>query len=256
MLAEVTKRLIDDYLRWINEGYQVEAADSYAVIGTPFLDPHNDEIQIFVEQEDERLRLSDDSYTIADLRDLGLEINTEKREAQLRQILNGFGVQLEDGELFIFATPSDFPQRKHSLLQAILAIHDLAVMGQTQIVSFFEEDVARFLHESQIPHIRGIKLSGRSGFDHHFGFVVPTLNDRPEFALLAANNLTRDLATSIAFMVNDVRIQRGKDQFQAKVIVNDQERAPSPDHLDALRAYEIQPTMWSSRSELAKILLN
>jgi hypothetical protein len=257
MLASTTKRLIDDYLGWLREGYRVEPGEGHTVISTPFLDPHNDEIQIFVEAlPDERLRLSDDGYTLADLQDLGLEINTPKREAQLQQILNGFGVRVEDGELAVTASPRDFPQRKHSLLQAILAVHDLVVMGQAQVLSFFEEDVARFLKESHVPFIRGIKFSGRSGFDHHFVFAFPSMADRPDSVLHPANVLTRDLATSIAFAVNDVRLQRGKNAFEARVIINDQEQSPSSDHLDALRAYAIKPTLWSRRQALAEELIS
>lgn len=255
MLTTTTKRLVDDYLRWLREGYSVEPGEAHVIINTPFLDPHNDEIQIFVETlADERIRLSDDGYTLADLQDLGLEINTPKREAQLQQILNGFGVKLEDREIVITASPSDFPQRKHSLLQAILAVHDLAVMGQAQVLSFFEEDVARFLTESHIPYIRGVKFSGRSGFDHHFVFALPAMKGRPESVLHPANVLTRDLATSIAFAVNDVRLLRGRDDFEARVIINDQDQTPSADHLDALRAYAIKPSLWSRRQILVEEL--
>lgn len=255
MLASTTKRLIDDYLGWLREGYRAEPGEGHSIISTPFLDPHNDEIQIFVEAlPDERVRLSDDGYTLADLEDLGLEINTPKREAQLQQILNGFGVRLEEGELAVTASPRDFPQRKHSLLQAILAVHDLAVMGQAQVLSFFEEDVARFLQESRIPFIRGVKFSGRSGFDHHFVFALPGMDGRPDSVLHAANVLTRDLATSVAFAVNDVRLQRGKNAFEARVVINDQDQAPSVDHMDALRAYSIKPTVWSRRAALVEEL--
>jgi hypothetical protein len=251
MLATEGKRLIDDYLAWLKEGYHFESTEEYALISTPFLDPHNDEIQIFVERQGDVLRLTDDGYTVADLADMGLEINTEKREAHVRQILNGFGVRLDAGsQLSVTATPRDFPQKKHNLIQAILAVHDSAVMGQSHVLQFFQEDVAAFLREKQVPFFRGLKLSGRSGFDHHFDFAFAATGRRPESVMQAANVLTRDLATTVAFAVNDVRLQRGGEAFTAYTVINDRDTKPSGDHLDALNAYGIKSFLWSRREAM------
>lgn len=251
MLAAEGKRLIEDYLSWLKEGFHLESTNDYTLISTPFLDPHNDEIQIFVEKHTDKLRLTDDGYTIADLADMGLEINTDKRAAHVRQIINGFGVRWEaDGQLAVTATPRDFPQKKHNLIQAILAVHDLAVMGQTHVLQFFEEDVAAYLNEKKVSYFRTIKLPGRSGFDHTFDFAFSKRGRRPESVMQAANSLTRDLATSIAFAVNDVQLQRSSGDFAAYAIINDRDAKPSDDHLDALLAYNIKAFMWSQRDSL------
>jgi len=251
MLATEGNRLINDYLTWLKEGFHLEATENYTLISTPFLDPHNDEIQIFVEKQGDSLRLTDDGYTLSDLGDMGLEINTEKRESYVRQILNGFGVRLDnDSQLSVSSTPRDFPQKKHNLIQAILAVHDLAVMGQTHVLQFFEEDVAGFLREKQVPFFRGFKLAGRSGFDHHFDFAFAATGRRPESIMQAVNILTRDFATSVAFAVNDVRLQRGDEAFAAAAIVNDRDAKPSDDYLDAMRAYGIKTYLWSSREAI------
>ena len=69
----------------------------------------------------------------------------------------------------------------------------------------------------------------------------------------AVNVLTRNLATSVAFAVNDVRIQRGKEGFDAYAIVNDRESIPSADYVDALRAYGVKPILWSQRVTVSKV---
>jgi hypothetical protein len=43
------ERLIFDYLRWLKEGLRVSELESSCKIATPFLDRHNDEIEIYVE---------------------------------------------------------------------------------------------------------------------------------------------------------------------------------------------------------------
>ena len=252
MLAAEGKKLIDSYLAWLKEGFFVESGDGYTLISTPFLDPHNDEIQIFLEQNGETLRLTDDGYTISDLRSSGLEINTDKRVAHVEQILNCFGVRRENDELVVTATPRDFPQKKHNLIQAILAVHDLAVMGQTQVLQFFEEDVAAFLAERSVPFFRGLKLPGKSGFDHHFDFGLLAVRQRSEGVLQALNTLSRDQATSIAFAVNDVRLLRGRESFGAFALINDREVQPAEEFIDALRAYGIKSFFWSNRDRLVE----
>lgn len=252
MLAIEGQQLINSYLAWLNEGFRHESGDGHTMITTPFLDPHNDEIQIFIERKNGSLRLTDDGYTISDLRGSGLEINTEKRLAHIQQILNGFGVHQEQDELYVTTTPRDYPQKKHNLLQAILAVHDLTVMGQTHVLQFFEEDVAAFLNENSIPFFRGLKLSGKSGFDHHFDFGLPAIRQRHEGIIQAFNSLSREQATSIAFAVNDVRLVRGKGNFDAYAIINDRENRPTDDYIDALRAYGIKPFFWNDRNALLK----
>ena len=75
--------------------------------------------------------LTDDGYTIADLKLSGCEFTTEKRRRILYSILNGFGIQLDGDELFTNAMPSNFPQKKHNLIQAMLSINDLFVLADS-----------------------------------------------------------------------------------------------------------------------------
>jgi hypothetical protein len=54
----------------------------------------------------------------------GYLLNSLKRKKLLSVILNGYGVTEKNGELQINATPDNFALRKHSLLQAILALNE------------------------------------------------------------------------------------------------------------------------------------
>src|SRR5439155_515596 len=109
------ERLIADYLRWLKEGLQVSELQGSCCIATPFVDRHNDEIEIYVEKRNGGLLLTDDGYTIADLASSGMAFSTDKRKAHLMAILNGFGVRQEGDELQVHASPQDFPQKKHNL---------------------------------------------------------------------------------------------------------------------------------------------
>ena len=70
------EKLISDYLRWLKEGLRVSELESSCQIATPFLDRHNDEIEIYVELSNGEVLLTDDGYTIADLESTGMSLNT------------------------------------------------------------------------------------------------------------------------------------------------------------------------------------
>jgi hypothetical protein len=243
------ERLISEYLRWLKEGLRVSELEHSCRVATPFLDRHNDEIEIYVERHNGGLLLTDDGYTIGDLAATGMAFTTEKRKAHLTAILNGFGVRQEGDELQVHATPQDFPQKKHSLVQAILAVNDMFVMGEEHVLSLFKEDVARFLETNRIPVFLDFKLSGRSGFDHKFDFGLPKTERRPQRVMQAINNLTKDQALTFAFAVADVRAVR-HEPLQAFTFLNDVEHPPNEDNLAAVKAYEIEPLLWSRRQEV------
>lgn len=247
------ERLIGDYLRWLKEGLRVDQLDRSCKIATPFIDRHNDEIEIYVEKQNGGLLLTDDGYTIADLASSGMTFGTEKRKGHLTAILNGFGVRLEGAELQLHATPNDFPQKKHNLVQAMLAVNDMFVMGEEHVLSLFKEDVMKFLESHNIPIFPDFKLSGRSGFDHKFDFGLPKTSRKPQRVLQAINNLTKDQATSFAFAVADVRVIRA-EPLQAFTFVNDLEHPPSEDNLAAIRAYDVEPLFWSRRQDSLSVL--
>src|ERR1700686_2066982 len=96
------EQLIADYLRWLREGLRVTELGSGCHIATPFLDRHNDELEIYVEKRDGGFLLTDDGYTISDLAASGMTFSTDKRRAHLESVLNGFGVTREGDELRVF----------------------------------------------------------------------------------------------------------------------------------------------------------
>ena len=98
---------------------------SWVEITTPYLDRHNDALQIYARSENGAFVLTDDSYIIHDLEASGCKLDTEKRKDLLQMTLNGFGVKLNHEAIEVQATPENFPLRKHNLIQAMLAVNDL-----------------------------------------------------------------------------------------------------------------------------------
>jgi hypothetical protein len=135
----------------------------------------------------------------------------------------------------------------------MLSVNDMFVMGEEHVLSLFKEDVAAFLESNQIPVFPDFNLSGRSGFNHTFDFGLSKTQRKPQRVVRAVNNLTKDQALSLAFAVADVRQIRA-EPLQAFAFLNDADNPPNEDNLAAIRAYEVQPLLWSRRQEALPLL--
>lgn len=240
--------LVNSYIDWLRHKITIEDVNGICEITTPFLDRHNDHLQIYVKRGDNGLILTDDGYTIADLKLSGCEFNTEKRRRVLNSILNGFGIQLNEDELFVNARPNDFPQKKHNLIQAMLSISDLFVLARPMVASLFKEDVERYLLLHDIRYTPSVNFIGRSGFNHFFDFVIPASRAKPERILRAINRPNRQSITSLIFSWDDTKGVRASDST-AYGVLNDTEHSVGSDLMSALLEYDIKVLLWSQRGK-------
>lgn len=248
--------LINKYTEWLKQKISIKELDGVCEITTPFLDHHNDCLQIYVTKSGDRLKLSDDGYIFKDLKLCGFDITTEKRRKVLNSILNGFGVLLlEDDELVVDAKIEDFPQKKHNLIQAMLAISDLFVTSKSMAASFFREDVEKFLHIHDIRFTPTVKFTGKSGFDQNFDFVIPASKSSPERVLQTVGRPNLQKIRSLLFAWSDTKVARPVKSI-AYGILDDTEQPVNPDFEIALQKYEIKPILWSKKEDYLEELKN
>lgn len=248
MIDEI-QQLLDDYMAWLRDRTTLrQVNEEWIEITSPYLDRHNDYIQIYVKRQNGGYLLTDDSHTIQDLQQSGCILDSPKRQSLLNMTLNGFGVQFNQGALEIHASEDNFALRKHNLLQSILAINDLFYLAVPMVASLFYEDVVTWLDVHQIRYTPRIKFTGKSGFDHLFDFVIPKSEMRPERILQAINKPSRDTAQSLAFSWLDTKEVRSPES-RAFAVLNDSEHDVTSSILDALRSYEVAPILWSKRED-------
>ncbi len=252
-MIEEIKILINEYSNWLKDKTALKEMANFVEITTPYLDRHNDYFQIYIKKDNGSYILSDGGYVIEDLKQSGCDIETPKRKNLLQMTLNGFGVQLNENEISIYAYPENFPLKKHNLIQAMLAVNDLFYLSVSFTKSLFLEDVAQWLDLSDIRYTPSVKFTGKSGFDHYFDFVIPHSKKKPERTLKAINKPNRDTAEALAFSwidTREVRITNSK----AYAFLNDSDTIPQPSILDALKNYDVTPILWSKKEEIKEEL--
>ncbi|MCH8150836.1 MAG: DUF1828 domain-containing protein [Planctomycetes bacterium] len=247
------QELVEAYIEWLRSRISVAEIRGVCEITTPFLDRHNDYLQIYVKRSNGNLVLTDDGYTIRDLALSGCDVSSPWRKQLLTTILNGFGVRLNDDELRVEARTDTFPQKKHALLQAMLAVNDMFMTATEHVVSLFFEDVEQFLVDHGVRYTPRVQFSGKSGFVHNFDFVIPASQVKPERILRAINRPERTNVTALLFAWNDTKEIRSPNSM-AYAMLNDSEKPLSSDVIVALRQYGIIGVTWSGREEFASEL--
>jgi hypothetical protein len=254
-MSQSTNDLLNSYIKWLKDNIFIrELHDDVIEITTPFLDHHNDHLQIYAIKSGDKIRITDDGYVITDLMMSGVDIKSSRKRRELMQvILNGYGVKLSNNELYLETTKKNFPQHKHMLLQAMLAINDMFMTARETVAGIFYEDVEQFLILNEIRYTDNISFIGKSGFSHKFDFVIPHSKAAPERIIQTINNPTRDKAENLLFSWSDTRETR-KTNSTLYAFLNDNEKSVNEEVINALTHYEVTPVLWSQRKKYAREL--
>jgi hypothetical protein len=162
-------------------------------------------------------------------------------------------MHLANGAITVKTKQDSFALRKHNLIQAILAVNDLFYLARASVESFFFEDVALWMDDSDIRYTQRVKFSGRTGYDHLFDFVVPKSKKEPERILRVVNNPAKDQANAAILSWVDTKEARPSNSV-AYAVLNDKERIIPDGVVEALKNYDITPLPWSQRDEFRERL--
>lgn len=249
-MKDEIQKLLDDYHAWLRDKTALRQLNGdWVEITTPYLDRHNDYLQIYTKRDNGTYVLTDDGYIIEDLRNSGCKLDNKKRQDLLKVTLNGFGVQVNGDVLTVHATLNNFALRKHNLIQAMLAVNDLFYLAAPFVASLFFEDVSQWMDLHDIRYTPNVKFTGKTGFDRMFDFVIPKSKSQPERIVKAINRPNRDTAELFVLAWFDTKEVRPAES-RAYAFLNDSEHTPQPSVLDALQNYDVLPVLWSAREKV------
>lgn len=250
MVEEISELLLS-YTDWMKKQYDMTFVGNWNVITTPFLDRHNDHIQIYVSIGlDGKCTLTDDGDTLDDLEACGWKPNTEKRKQFLMSALSGVGVELMNGNVIGTTAPlDDFPRKMHNLIQAILSVNDLYYTSRQTIESIFVEDVMQWMKDRDVRYIHKASFIGYSGCDNVFEIVIPASKTAPERLMQTCNNLSLNAAKLYVFQWTDVKSSREPETKMYVIVHNEQ--TVRGDALSICESYGIRAVPFASLDIIA-----
>ena len=149
--------------------------------------------------------------------------------------------------MFTNASVENFPLRKHSLIQAMLAVNDLFFTNTTNVEKIFLEDVKDWLDKNKVRYLPNIKVTGKTGFDQIFDFVIPKSEKYPERFLQLINSPRKDNIQNTVFKWEDIKSMRDNANFY--VILNDKNASLNNSVITALHNYDLYPVKWTERDK-------
>jgi hypothetical protein len=249
MMIDEIGALLKEYTLWLKDKTILKQIESdWVEITTPYLDRHNDCLQIYARKEGNGFVLTDDGGIINDLISSGCPLDSPKRQDLLKTTLAGFGVQIDHDQLVVHATPDNFSLKKHNIIQAMLSVNDLFYLAAPYVANLFVEDVTNWLDLSEVRYTPNVKFTGKSGYDHMFDFVIPKSRNQPERIVQALSNPKKDSAEALVFKWLDTKETRPSDS-RLFAFLNNSNVTISQSVIDAFKNYELEPVLWSQREE-------
>ncbi|MXV93624.1 MAG: DUF1828 domain-containing protein [Chloroflexi bacterium] len=248
-MIDQIRQLTEQYHNWMSESTTLRTVENGVEITTPFLDRHNDMMQVYAELSGDEIILTDDGYTIDDLEFCGLTVDSASCRKLLQLNLNGFAVKREGNELVTRVTAKDFAVKLHNLLQAMIAVDDLHyIASPSQVKRRFDADIASWLNASNIQFGKK-KFKGRSGYYVDYQHVIPPSANMHYRMLIGINNPRRGAVEQAAFRWLDIHASRPRDA-RLYPILNDAQQDSVLSEMDAFRNLEINPILWSERESV------
>ncbi len=246
------KNLVKKYYDWLHENTEVSFSvnSEWSVITTPFVGIFNDLIEIFIKIKDDKVFLSDDGCTINNLNQIGVDISRSKNRRRIfESILANFGVKEIEGELQAECSVGNFPQKKHSFLEALIGLNDMFVLSKPNVSLVFKEDVDEYLESIGIIYDKDIKFAGISGIDFTFDFLIPGKHD--EKIIRAINQMNTTTLTTFLYAwddIHEIRKKASKKNMSAFAIINDAKKNIKTEYLEAIRIKKADYILWSERN--------
>jgi len=245
--------LINDYYNFIKNNIKVKEINGFHEITTPFLDHFNDYIQVYISINGDEITITDDSYTISNLRAGGLSFS-EKRIILIEKICAQFGMKLEEDEIFARTSRDDFGAKLDAILQCIVKVDDLCYTSRENVANFFSEDVKEYFLKKELYFTENVSLVGKSGFPFCFDMSFQRTKLKPTRWVNIVNKASKTNCIATSFGWDDTAALRDENE-QMFVIINDKNPIDKG-VIDGFKNLNINPIYWSNIEESLDLFTN
>lgn len=250
------KLLMNQYFDWIKQETTFVKINQYYEITTPFLDPINDCIQIYVKQIDNEIYFTDGGMTLHNIEICGVSL-TNKRKQMLENIAAQFNVHISNNEIVAKCHINRFSEQKFMFIQAILSISDMYMLAQSHVKNLFYEDVENYFMKNKIFASKDIKVSGKSGYNHTYNYMISQSENHPErFCNIISNPNKSNIDSSLFAWIDTKEVRRESSEF---ILIMDDRKKEDSEHInDAIEAcskYDVKSITWTERNSKKSLSL-
>lgn len=213
--------IITAYVDTLKERFIVEPTDSGCVIHTPYLDPSNDVLSIYIEKINGHFKISDMTQAFEYLFLRGIDIKPKTRQKwYLDSTLSRLKVVLDINELYVTVVKEDIPDGILRLIEAIRSVESLILTARIRKYTDFGEEVAGWLRDNDIIFDRKKEYIGASG-PINVDFVIPRA-DTPVF-MYALHSDSRSWAARLTdrTIVNWMDLKKAEIDFYSVCVLDD-----------------------------------
>lgn len=247
--------VVDEYLKFLKDQLRVhEVDDGWFSITTPFLNPFNDFIEIYIGKNGGKFTLTDGGETVSNLEILGGNITKKgRRKDVFESILRNYGIRFQDGELLVQAEFNNIARAKHNLLSAIIEVSDLsfiALSSKSLSSKIFTDNVRDYFDKFDIITTPKFKSTGATGLKMTFDFQIA--GRRTEILINTFNSLQQNNTALFLFNWGDIREARQRDTGKAVrgiAIINDEVNMVQSEFITALTQKHADFVLWSKREQ-------
>jgi len=125
----------------------------------PFMFDDGDHIVVLLKSKEGKWLFTDEGHTFMHISYEDIDIDKGTRKKIIDNVLSGYGIKNEDGELITEVPDSQFGDALYSYLQGLIKITDINYLSRERVKSTFMEDF-RALLEEKVP-------SERRTFNYH-----------------------------------------------------------------------------------------
>jgi hypothetical protein len=198
-----------------------EGVDRYRVF-TPFEFEDGDHFSIVLRKDNDSFIFTDEAHTIMHM-SYDMDVSVLKKGSRQKILTNtiaNFGLEENNGELFIKVKKYNFGASFYNFVQALVKITDLSYLSKEQVRSTFYEDFQALINES-VPKKRIIFNYAHPEFDREKKYVVDCcINGMPKPLYLFAipnDSKCKDV------MISMYQFERWNIKYNSVSIFDDQE---------------------------------
>ena len=131
---------------FVNIDFREKRSNIYKVL-LPFFHEDGDMYDVFIEEREDRIRISDYGLTLMKL-SYTFDLDTENKNDIFQSVISQNRCETTDGEIYLDVSPQQFVGGIYQFIQTITKVSTLDILSKEVIKSLFYEHLNRFVTDN------------------------------------------------------------------------------------------------------------